>query len=98
MLYGEIFGLIGGALTSFGYVPQLIRILRLKSAKEISLPFTLSFLAGGICWLTYGVLQDLLPVILWNAAGILFLSILLYGKQKYGRTTDVKSNELRSKS
>ena len=85
LLLAEIFGLLGGALTTFGYIPQLIRILKLKSAREISLPFTLSFLAGATCWLTYGVLLDLMPVILWNSAGIIFLSMLLYGKLKYGR-------------
>jgi MtN3 and saliva related transmembrane protein len=85
LLYGEIFGLLGGALTTFGYVPQFVRILKLKSALEISLPFTLSFLAGATCWLAYGVLLSLMPVILWNSAGIVFLCLLLYGKLKYGR-------------
>ena len=85
MIYSEVFGLIGGALTTFGYVPQFVRILKLKSAREISYPFTLSFLAGAACWLTYGVILGLMPVILWNSAGIVFLSMLLYGKLKYGR-------------
>jgi MtN3 and saliva related transmembrane protein len=85
LLYSEILGLLGGALTTFGYIPQLVRILKLKSAREISLPFTLSFLAGATCWLTYGVLLGLMPVILWNSAGIIFLCMLLYGKLKYGR-------------
>jgi MtN3 and saliva related transmembrane protein len=85
MLYSEILGLLGGALTTLGYIPQLVRILKLKSAREISLPFTLSFLAGAPCWLTYGVLLGLMPVILWNSAGIVFLCMLLYGKLKYGK-------------
>jgi MtN3 and saliva related transmembrane protein len=85
LLYSEIFGLLGGALTTIGYVPQFARILKLKSAREISLPFTLSFLAGATCWLAYGVLLSLMPVILWNSAGIIFLCMLLYGKLKYGR-------------
>jgi len=83
--YAEIFGLVGGALTTFGYVPQFVRIMKLKSAKEISLPFTLSFLAGAVCWLVYGLMSSLMPVILWNSAGVVFLSLLLYGKLKYGR-------------
>ena len=85
LLYSEILGLLGGALTTFGYVPQFVRILKLKSAREISLPFTLSFLAGATCWLSYGVLLGLMPVILWNSIGFVFLCILLYGKMKYGR-------------
>ena len=85
MLYIEILGFLGGALTTFGYIPQLIRILKLKSAREISLPFTLSFLAGAACWLTYGVLLGLTPVILWNSAGIILLCTLLYAKLRYRR-------------
>jgi MtN3 and saliva related transmembrane protein len=85
LLYIEIFGLLGEALTTFDYVPQLLRILKLKSAREISLPFTLSFLAEAICWLTYGILLSLVSIILSNSAGIIFLDMLLYGKLKYGR-------------
>jgi len=85
LLYSEIFGFLGGFLTTFGYVPQFVRILKLKSAREISLPFTLLFLGGAASWLAYGVLLNLMPVILWNLAGIIFLCMLLYGKIKYGR-------------
>ena len=85
MLFSEILGLLGGALVTLGYIPQLVRILKLKSAREISLPFTLSLLLGSVCWFTYGVLLSLMPIILWNSAGIVFLCMILYGKLKYGR-------------
>jgi MtN3 and saliva related transmembrane protein len=85
MLISEFLGFLGGALTSLGYIPQLVRIFKLKSAREISVPFTLLFLAGAACWLTYGILLGLMPVILWNSAGSVLLCILLYGKLKYGR-------------
>ena len=89
MLISEFLGFLGGALTSLGYIPQFARILKLKSAREISIPFTLSFLAGAVCWLAYGILLGLMPVILWNSAGLVFLCILLYGKLKYGRQSAV---------
>jgi MtN3 and saliva related transmembrane protein len=85
LLFSEILGLLGGALITLGYIPQLVRILKLRSAREISLPFTLSLLLGSVCWLTYGVLLGLTPIILWNSAGIVFLCLILYGKLKYGR-------------
>jgi MtN3 and saliva related transmembrane protein len=85
LLFSEILGLLGGALVTLGYIPQLVRILKLKSAREISLPFTLSLLLGSVCWLTYGVLLGLMPIILWNSAGMVFLCMILYGKLKYGR-------------
>ena len=86
MLPSEVLGFIGGALTTFGIIPQLVRILRLKSAREISLSFTLMILMGTTCWLTYGVILSLGPVILWNATTLVFYCMLLYVKLKYGRS------------
>ncbi len=83
--YAEVFGFLGGMCITLGYIPQLARILKLKSAREISLPFTGLFLAGGVCWLAYGALYDLWPVILWNSAGVALLLMLLYAKLKYGK-------------
>jgi MtN3 and saliva related transmembrane protein len=82
---GEILGYIGGALTTSGFVPQVIRVLRLRSAHEISLPFTLMFLLGLIFWLAYGIYFSLSSVILWNALGACLGAVLLYAKLKYGR-------------
>jgi MtN3 and saliva related transmembrane protein len=85
VLFSEFLGFLGGALTSLGYIPQLVRIFKLKSAHEISLPFTFAFLVGALCWLTYGILSSLMPVIIWNSAGVILLCILVYGKIKYGK-------------
>ncbi len=67
------------------YVPQLVKLFRLKSAREISLLFNLLLLAGVLCWLGYGILLQLFPVILWNALGATLVVMLLYAKLKYGR-------------
>jgi len=66
-------------------VPQLVKIFRLKSAVEISLPFTVLLLVGMLCWLSYGILFQLIPVIFWNAVGAGLVATLLVGKLKYGR-------------
>ena len=66
-------------------VPQLVKIFRLKSALEISLPFTVLLLVGMFCWLRYGILAQLFPVILWNAVGAILVATLLFAKLKYGR-------------
>ncbi len=84
MNFTEIIGILAGACTTFGFIPQVIRVFLLKSAREISLPFTLSFLAGVILWLIYGILADLVPVIFWNAASTLLGMFLLYAKIKFG--------------
>ena len=82
--FTEFIGILAGACTTFGFIPQVIRVFLLKSTREISLPFTLSFLVGVILWLIYGILADLVPVIFWNAASAFLGMLLLYAKLKYG--------------
>ena len=78
-------GLVAGALVTCGMVPQVIRVFKLKSAREISRLFTVLFLLGVACWLAYGIYLGLTPVILWNAIGVVFVALLLMAKLKYGR-------------
>ena len=81
----ESLGFVAGALVTCSIIPQLIRVFRLKSAREISIVFTSMLLVGIFCWLAYGIMLGLPPVIIWNAAGAAAVTILLYAKLKYGR-------------
>ena len=83
MDYG-IVGIIAGIFTTFSTVPQIYRVLKLKSAREISLLFTLSMAIGVFCWTLYGVLNHALPIILWNAVSFIFIGALIFAKLKYG--------------
>ena len=85
MHLAESIGLIAGALVTCSIIPQLIRVFRLKSAREISMLFTTLLWLGIVLWLVYGSLLKLAPVIIWNAIGAVFVLILLYAKLKYGR-------------
>ena len=85
MVSEEVLGLIGGALVTAAYVPQVVKLFRLKSALEISLPFTILLLAGMFCWLGYGIVFQLFAVVLWNAVGIVLAALLLFAKLRYGR-------------
>ena len=76
MFLTEWLGLIGGALVTCSLVPQLIRVFRLRSAREISTLFTTLLLLGMVMWLTYGAFLKLIPVILWNAVGAILVAIL----------------------
>ena len=78
-------GLVAGALVTCSMVPQLVRVFRLKSTREISRLFAILLLLGMICWLAYGIYLRLTPVILWNAIGAVLVALLLYAKLKYGR-------------
>lgn len=85
MTWQELLGFGGGLFITLGIIPQVWRLFTLKSAREISLSFTLLFLLGAACWLAYGVSLNLLPVILWNTISLALMCIMLYAKVKYGR-------------
>ncbi len=84
MLSTEILGLIAGALTTGGFVPQVIRVYHIRQAFEISLPFTLMFVVGTLAWLTYGVFIGSFWLILWNALSAIFAGMLLFAKLVWG--------------
>jgi MtN3 and saliva related transmembrane protein len=81
----EYLGYIGGFLTTFCYIPQIIRVFKLKSAKEVSLIFTLMLLVGVVVWLFYGIFFSLAPVIVWNSIAVVIVTTLLFAKLKYGK-------------
>jgi MtN3 and saliva related transmembrane protein len=81
----DLLGYTAGFLTTFALAPQILRVYRLKSAREISLIFTSSLLAGILCWLAYGIVLGLVPLIVWNSIGAGFNVLLLFAKLKYGR-------------
>ena len=85
MFSPEVLGFIGGGIVTSSLIPQVHRVFKLRSAHDISLPFTILLLIGLIFWVSYGLSFNLAPVVLWNAASIALAAGLLYAKLKYGR-------------
>ena len=85
MSLADYIGLIAGGIVTVGLIPQIIRIYKFKSAHDISAIFNLAMLTGMALFLIYGILLGLRPLIFWNIIGMILISILLYGKWKYGR-------------
>ena len=84
MSEAEIVGLAAGFFVALGYIPQIVRVWRLRDAQEISLSFNLLSIAGTILWLAYGVVLGLVSVIFWNASNLILLILLLTVKLRYG--------------
>lgn len=79
--------LVGGAaalLTTFCWVPQALRTIRLRDTRAISLPAQLAFAAGLALWLVYGVLIASWPLILANAVSLALACIIVATKLRYG--------------
>lgn len=81
----EIIGFAAAICTTVAFVPQLVRILRLRSAREISLPTFLLFSAGVLLWLIYGLRTGFKPVIAANAFTLVLSVSILLLKLRYDR-------------
>ena len=77
-------GLIAGSLTSIAAIPQLVKTLRTRHARDISVwqPILLSI--GIALWIVYGMLIHNLPLILTNIIP-LACYVLLTGLKLYYR-------------
>ena len=78
---------VGGAaalLTTFCWVPQAIRTVRLRDTSAISLPAQLAFAAGLALWLVYGFLIVSWPLIGANLVSLALVSVIVANKLRYG--------------
>jgi MtN3 and saliva related transmembrane protein len=91
--FGDVLGLVAGAITTGSFLPQVIRVYKLKSAREISLFFTILFVIGGLLWLSYGIYLRSFPIIFWNTLGCIFSAALLIGKLRYGMSSVTDSDD-----
>jgi MtN3 and saliva related transmembrane protein len=78
-------GSVAAICTTGAFVPQVVRLVRLKSAAEISLATFLVFSAGTFAWLIYGLLIGSLPVIAANAATLALSLMMVALKLDYDR-------------
>ena len=82
-MFWEIVGLLAAFLTMFGFLPQVIKIYRTKSVRDISLPAILQFIAGIFLWLVYGIHLKNFVIILANSVTFLILIVALVLFLKY---------------
>jgi MtN3 and saliva related transmembrane protein len=80
----DIVGIIGAALTTLCWLPQLFKVLREKEARALSLPTTSAFTVGVMLWLIYGLAIGDWPLIGSNAATLALIAPILVMKLRYG--------------
>ena len=81
----EILGFIAATLTTLATVPQLLKIIRTKSAGDISIVTLVMLAIGVVCWLIYGILISSVPLIAANGFSVVVGSSLLFFKYKYDK-------------
>lgn len=78
-------GFAAAFCTTAAFIPQLMRVLRLRSAREISLPTFLLFSIGVFLWLLYGIYTGSKPVIASNGVTLILSVSILALKLRYDR-------------
>jgi len=79
-----IIGYIAGTLTTVAYLAQVLRTLKHRRTKDISLGMYLMLCSGIGLWLVYGVFIHSWPVIIANAVTLALSGAVLVMKIKFG--------------
>ncbi len=80
----SVIGFIAAVLTTVAFVPQILKIRRARSAKDVSLGMYAVFTLGVVLWLVYGILIESWPIILANCVTLLLAGVVLAMKVKFG--------------
>ncbi len=67
----DIIGYIAACFTTFSLLPQIVRIRRLKEAKDVSLVMPLMVAVGSALWIVYGLMISSAPVIAANTIALI---------------------------
>jgi len=81
----ENLGFAAAFCTTVAFIPQLVRVVRRRSAKDVSLPTFLLFSIGVFMWLIYGIDIGSRPVIASNSVTLVLALSIVVLKLRYDR-------------
>ena len=79
----EIFGLIAGAITSMGYLPQIYKGYKTKKLDDVSYYMPGILAIGMFLWFVYGIILNAIAVIVANIFGVGCSILLIIMKKIY---------------
>ncbi|MFN4309233.1 MAG: SemiSWEET family sugar transporter [Ferrovibrio sp.] len=87
----ESTGLVAGFLTTLAYVPQVLKVWRSRTARDISLIMFLLMNAGIALWLVYGLMIGSPGLIAANLVTLCLTAAVLAAKLKFDRPRNRKA-------
>ena len=76
-------GFLAGALTSTGYLPQIVKGFRTKKMRDVSLLMPAVLGVGMLLWLVYGLAREDIVIVVANIVGSSLTAILVAMKMRY---------------
>jgi MtN3 and saliva related transmembrane protein len=84
-LHIGIIGIIAGICTTISFIPQIIKILKTRHARDISLYMYMVLTTGIFLWLIYGIFLGEFPIILANSVSFTLCVFIIIFKIRYNR-------------
>lgn len=80
----EAIGALAAALTTLGWLPQALKIIRERRTDGVSLATHLMIASGLLLWLVYGLLRASPPLVVANAVTLALVSVIVIMKLRLG--------------
>lgn len=80
----DVLGYCAGFITTLTFLPQVVKTLKEKSAKDVSLTMFIIAAVNQTMWIVYGALKEDWVIILTNAVILILSLTMIVLKLKYG--------------
>lgn len=80
----QILGFVAGGIVVVASLPQIIKIIKTKQTKDISLPMYVALNIGVFLWNIYGFVTNQPAILIPNIIFQIFNLIILFLKIKHG--------------
>ena len=84
MTSADWLGSLAGFCTTIAFLPQVFKVWRSRSARDISLGMYAIFTFGIICWLVYGWILAIWPIIVANIVTLVLVAAIVAMKLRWG--------------
>ena len=84
MTSADWLGSVAGFCTTVAFLPQVFKVWRTRSARDVSLGMYAVFTLGVVCWLAYGWLLMIWPIIIANIVTLVLVALVIAMKLRWG--------------
>jgi len=89
----DFFGYSSGVLVGITLIPQVIKVYKTKSTKDLSYIFLIISLFAGIFKLIYGVLINQLPIVVTAPVILIETILIIFAKVAYDKIPEKKEDD-----
>lgn len=79
----SVIGLLGGSITTFGSIPQIIKMIKTRQTHDLSWYMIVSWNIGITLTLIYGILIHQIPIIITSSISIVLTMLITTLKLYY---------------